>query len=100
MSVIDWNKLEGFEWDVGNERKSVTKHSVTNLESEEIFFNKPLVVSVDSKHSIYESRHYALGQTHQGRLLFVSFTIRKKKFVRVISARDMSKKERRQYEEA
>lgn len=87
-----------FEWDKGNINKNFIRHNVTDKEAEEIFSNKPLV-SKDAKHSITEKRFQALGKTDKGRLLFVSFTIRNEK-IRVISARDMNKKEVRVYEEA
>lgn len=88
---------EGFEWDEGNDTKNWEKHSVKKTEAEQIFFNMPLVVS-DTKSS-NEARFLALGKTSEGRLLTIIFTIRKKKFIRVISARDMSRKERKAYEE-
>ena len=86
-----------FEWDKGNINKNFIRHGVTNKETEEVFSNKPLV-SEDVKHSITEKRFQALGKTDEGRLLFVSFTIRYEK-VRVISARDMNKREVKMYEE-
>ena len=94
------NKLlincEGFLWDEGNSEKNWIKHKVSKLECEEIFFNLPLVVSDDAKHSDYETRYYALGKTKFERHLFVVFTIRTN-LIRVISARDMNKKERKIY---
>ncbi len=87
----------GFEWDDSNKDKSWIKHRVSNSECEQIFFNHPLVVHVDAKHSDFEQRYYALGITDLGRKLFVVFTIRNKK-IRIISARDMSRKERKIYE--
>jgi len=97
-----WKKLllecNGFEWDDGNRDKNLLKHQVTNTESEQIFFNQPLIVHFDGKHSQSENRFYALGHTDTGRMLFVVFTIRDKK-IRVISSRDMSRKERAIYRE-
>jgi hypothetical protein len=90
--------LEGFDWDGANLTKNWEKHRVTPWECEQIFFNLPLVVTDDSAHSVTEARHYVLGQTDAGRRLFLVFTIRRKR-VRVISARDMSVKERRTYDE-
>lgn len=88
-----------FEWDKGNINKNFIKHNVTDKEAEEAFSSKPPLVSKDIKHSRLEKRLQALGVTDQGRLLFVSFTIRNEK-VRIISARDMNKKEVKIYEEA
>lgn len=62
------------------------------------FFNEPLIVTKDEPHSIVEVRYFVLGKTDKERLLFIIFTIRGKK-IRIISARDMSKKERRIYYE-
>ncbi|KQC15222.1 MAG: hypothetical protein APR63_12450 [Desulfuromonas sp. SDB] len=87
----------GFEWDQHNVEKNWEKHNVTPLECEQIFFNQPLVIADDTKHSQTEQRFYVLGKTDLGRKLFVVFTIRKKK-IRIISARDMNKKEKRSYE--
>jgi len=63
-------------------------------ECEELFFNRPLIVGSDEEHSVGEERFYALGQSDSGRPMFVVFTIRGR-LIRVISARDMSRKERR-----
>ena len=91
-------ECSGFQWDEGNKNKNWIKHQVTNNECEQIFFNQPLIVNYDIKHSYMEQRFYTLGQTDLGRRLFVVFTIRNKK-IRIISARDMSKKEREIYGE-
>lgn len=85
-----------FDWDKGNINKNWLKHKVTNKEAEEAFGNKPLFVHRDPGHSEKEPRFRALGKTNDNKLLFLSFTIRSNK-VRVISARNMSKKERRAY---
>lgn len=87
----------GFRWDRNNIEKNWLKHKVSPVECEQIFFNKALVAE-DLKHSQREKRYYVLGLTDGKRLLFVSFTIRRN-LIRVISARDMSKKERKIYEE-
>lgn len=88
-----------FEWDEGNKDKNDIKHKVTIREAEEIFANRPFFVSVDADHSKVEQRYQALGKTVNGRLLFVAFTIRRDK-VRIISVRDMSKREKRIYEKS
>src|SRR5574337_428238 len=89
-------KCVGFEWDAGNLAKSWEKHEVSGSECEQVFFNHPLVAARDEKHSGEEDRYFALGHTDAGRLLFVVFTIRKD-LIRVISARDMNRKERKVY---
>jgi hypothetical protein len=95
---IEFEKLNGFEWDQGNVDKNLIKHNVENWECEQVFFNDPLVVLDDPKHSIAEKRFAAFGRTDVGRLLVVIFTIRSK-LIRVISAREMSRRERNFYEE-
>lgn len=87
----------GFEWDDGNRDKNRVKHNVLNGECEEVFFNQPLIVLDDANHSKKEIREAAFGVTDNGRRLTVVFT-RRKNLIRVISARDMNKKERRFYE--
>jgi uncharacterized DUF497 family protein len=94
--MLDLEQFTGFDWDDGNIGKSWEKHYVSDLECEEVFFNRPLLVFPDPKHSEHEERFYALGRTNQGRRLFVVFTYRGDK-IRIISARDMTKRERSFY---
>jgi uncharacterized protein len=86
----------GFEWDKGNVDKNRIKHKVSSSECEQIFFNHPLLIQDDILHSATEKRYYALGKTDTNRFLFVVFTVRND-LIRVISARDMSRKERKVY---
>jgi uncharacterized DUF497 family protein len=88
----------GFQWDRGNLDKNLVKHKVENWECEQIFFNAPLLVLEDPNHSRSERRWAAFGRTDAGRLLVVIFT-KRGDLLRVISARDMNKKERDFYEE-
>ena len=88
----------GFQWDQGNIDKNLIKHKVENWECEQLFFNIPLLVIDDPKHSISEKRWAAFGKTDADRLLIVVFT-KRGDLVRVISARDMNKKEREFYDE-
>ena len=98
--MIDWKQITGFEWDLGNERKSEEKHSVSRFEAEQIFFNTPLLVLADQKHSQNEARYHALGKSNNARLLHITFTLRSDDtLIRVISARDMHRKERNIYEQ-
>jgi len=89
--------IKSFDWDKANIVKSETKHNVKWYECEQIFFNRPLLLLDDKKHSTAEERHFVYGKTDEGRLLTIVFTIRDNK-IRVISARPMSRKERRRYE--
>ena len=98
--MIDWSRVEGFQWDDGNGRKSVEKHHVSQVEAEQVFFNEPLLVVEDVSHSIEELRLHALGHTDLGRLLHITFTLREGgHLIRVISARAMHRKERARYEQ-
>jgi hypothetical protein len=93
------SNCEGFEWDKANIEKNWLRHNVSPFECEPVFFNTPLIIADDTKHSGGERRYYMLGKTDSSRMLFVAFTIRKN-LIRVISARDMSRKERNAYEKA
>ena len=86
----------GFEWDDGNQTKNWEKHDVSMGECEQIFFRQPLIVRRDMKHSKAEIRYYALGRTDAERLLFLVFAVRKDQ-IRVISARDMTRAEKKRY---
>ena len=90
-------RCTGFEWDIGNVEKNWLKHKVSPVECEQIFFNQPLIID-DPGHSISEKRYAAFGITDAGRLLAVIFT-KRRKLIRVISAREMNRKERKFYEE-
>lgn len=82
-----------FEWDEGNRDKNLKKHRVTNQECEEVFFDPQKKTLSDPLHSGKEERFILIGQTKKQRLLFIVFTIRKQR-VRIISARDLNKKEK------
>jgi uncharacterized protein len=86
-----------FDWDEHNLDKNRDKHAVNPGECEEVFFNQPLLVVDDPGHSLVEVRFHALGKSDAGRRLLVVFTLRGTK-IRVISVRDMSRKERAIYE--
>ena len=97
--MIDFARITGFEWDRGNALKN-DRHGVTMLEAEQIFFFVPLIVTPDERHSRSEPRWRALGRTLLGRRLTIIFTLRAGgKLIRVISARDMHRKERIIYEQ-
>ena len=94
--VGDW---DGFDWDEGNLLKNWERHRVSASECEQVFFNRPLVAGLDEKHSSREGRYYPLGVTDAARHLFVVFTVRGTR-IRVISARDMSRRERKLFEQS
>lgn len=89
----------GFEWDAGNVDKSWERQQVSAVECEQVFFQRPVLIAPDSRHSRGEPRYAALGRTASGRLLTIVFTVREDR-VRVISARPMSRRERRAYGQA
>jgi uncharacterized DUF497 family protein len=98
--MLDLSRIEGFDWDHGNARKSVEKHDVGQGEAEQVFFNDPLLILPDVGHSMREIRLHAMGRTDAGRLLHISFTLRGDgRLIRVISARTMSARERVRYEQ-
>jgi len=97
--MIELALVKGFEWDDGNSRKSTEKHSVIQSEAEQIFFNQPLLLLDDIAHSQKEPRYHALGKTDDGRKLHITFTLRARgTLIRIVSARDMNRKERAVYE--
>ena len=98
--VDDLDKVTGFDWDEGNARKN-DKHGVSAAQAEQVFFNAPLLLLDDAAHSQHERRLHALGKTDGGRGLHISFTLRQSgTLIRVISARDLHRKERAIYDQA
>ncbi len=97
--MIDFGYVEGFDWDTGNARKN-ERHGVSQAEAEQVFFDPRLLVALDPAHSAHEPRWHALGATVSGRPLHITFTLRFGGVkIRVISARDMSRKEKIYYEQ-
>jgi uncharacterized DUF497 family protein len=99
--MIDWSRVEGFDWDDGNAGKlAASDRGISLAEVEQVFLNEPLIVGPDQRHSVGEPRFHALGKTDHGSRLFVSFTLRRQEtLVRIISARVMNRKERNRYEQ-
>jgi uncharacterized DUF497 family protein len=99
--MINWKQVVGFDRDAGNEWKSEEKHAVGRFEAEQVFFNQPLLVLADWKHSENEKRFHALGKSNDARLLHTTFTLRSADtLIRIISVRDMHRKERNYYEQS
>ena len=101
MGILDdfIRGLEGFEWDAGNSDKNWLRHEVRQAEAEQALLNRPLVLAVALKHGAKESRFVAFGRTDAARQLAVVFTVRANR-VRVISARPLSRAERKVYAQA
>ena len=99
--MLNFHRVTGFDWDKGNFRKSKEKHDVSQAEAEQVFFNHPLLLLLDDKHSQTEMRYHAYGISDSGRKLHITFTLREcETLIRVISARDMHRKERMIYDKA
>lgn len=97
MLIIELPKPVEFVWDGGNANKNLVKHTVSNQECEEVFVVGQLIFAEDFLHSKSEVRYIAVGPSKSNRLLYIVFTIRNNR-IRIISARDTSKKERKFYE--
>lgn len=98
--MVNWHKIIGFDWDDGHVRKNVEKHSVGQAQAEQVFLNSPLLISSDGEHTLTERRWNALGNTSEGRTLHFTLTLRDdERRIRIISARDMKCKERKQYDQ-
>ncbi len=95
---VDFSNINAFQWDIGNSKKP-KKHGLSIEEVDEAFFDDQRIVFDDWKHSITEKRFTLLGKTKQERIVNVTFTIRNRK-IRVITARDINKKEVFLYEKA
>ena len=96
--MIDRGRVTSFDWDDGNARKNLV-HNVAQAEAEQVFFNEHLITN-DLAHSVKEPRWHLLGVTNSGRLLHLIFTLREHGTkIRIISARDMSRRERSVYAE-
>ena len=99
--MVDLSKIIGFDWDDGNARKNHEKHNVSQSEAEQVFFNESLLLLLDSNHSRIEARYHAYGKTNDARKLHIAFTLRARNtLIRVISARDMHRKEKVIYDKA
>jgi len=99
MDIERFKKLQRFEWDKWNIDKIYFKHRVEPFECEEVFFDENKVMLTDVLHSVKEEKHILLGKTKENKLLFIVFTTRGNK-IRIISARDINKKERHLYEKS
>ena len=93
-----FEQFSGFQWDRGNIDKNLIQHNVENWECEQVFFNRPLLVLDDPKHSVSEKRWAAFGKADEDRFLVVIFT-KRNNLIRIISSRDMNKRERKYYDE-
>ncbi|WKZ46048.1 MAG: BrnT family toxin [Anaerolineales bacterium] len=87
-----------FEWDPRKTETNLQKHGVSFTEAGTIFGNELAVTVPDPDHSKNEERYITIGWSSRGRLLMVSHTDREDR-IRIISARELTKAERKTYEE-
>ena len=87
-----------FEWDYDKQLGNVGKHGVDFAEASTVF-GDPLEITIsDPDHSIAEHRFLSVGLSRNGRVLVVSYVERANGRIRIISAREASHRERRDYE--
>ncbi|HEX3529923.1 MAG TPA: BrnT family toxin [Thermoanaerobaculia bacterium] len=86
------------EWDPEKASHNLKKHGVSFEEAKTVFDDALFLVYADPAHSMEENRLLILGQSDRGRLLVVAYTERRKS-VRLISAREATRRERKAYEE-
>lgn len=96
---VSYKETIGFIWDKGNKDKNWIKHQVADRECEEVLFDENKKIYKDKLHSAKEERFILLGKTKKDRLLYTVFTVGNKK-IRIISARDINRKERKLYEKS
>ena len=89
-----------FEWDIEKGKSTFKKHKVEFSEAETVFGDPLARVQVDERHSIGEKREILIGHSIKNRLLVVSYTEKESDTVRVISARQATLAERKDYEQA
>lgn len=94
--MINFEKIDGFDWDGGNIEKNLIKHGINCQEAEEIFLDVNSIHLEDTKHSLKEERFARIGRNFSNKILIAFFTIRKNK-IRIISVRGVNKKEKDLY---
>lgn len=88
-----------FEWDATKAASNIRKHGATFEEASSVFLDQFAVSGPDPDHSIEEFRYISFGMSSLGRLLAVSHTYRPG-IIRIISARRVTRAERKIYEES
>ena len=87
-----------FEWDQTKAAANVSKHAVSFDEAKTVFDDPLYVDFYNPDHSLNEHRYIIIGESEQGRLLMVSYT-ELGDTIRIISSRELTPAERKQYEE-
>ena len=89
-----------FEWDESKNEANIKKHKISFEEAQTVFFDPMTKVAPDPDHSKQEERFIAVGHSSNHRLLLVVHCFREKdETIRIISARKLTKTERKQFEE-
>ena len=91
-----------FEWDEPKERTNLGKHGISFDEAKAVFFDPLHLSLLDHRFSYFEERWITLGQTGKRKLVVVAqliFSEEGEEVIRIISAREATANERRQYEE-
>jgi uncharacterized DUF497 family protein len=89
----------GFEWDPNKAARNLERHRVSFEEAATVFDDPMFITLVDEDHSTDEERYITIGLSNQGRVLLLAHTDRKGQ-IRIISAREATRKEKQYYAEA
>ena len=87
-----------FEWDQAKASANLSKHAVSFNEAKTVFDDPLYVDFYDPDHSLNEDRHIIIGESEQGRLLLVSY-VEIGDTIRIVSSRQITPVERKEYEE-
>jgi uncharacterized DUF497 family protein len=89
----------GFEWDANKAALNLKKHAVSFDEGTTVFDDPLAVIFADPNHSLRERREVIVGHSINNRLILVCFSERSEETIRIFSARTLTKRERKDYEE-
>jgi uncharacterized protein len=88
-----------FDWDENKAVSNLSKHGVSFEEAKTVFDDPLYVDFYDPAHSEEEDRYLIVGESSQRRLLIASYTEKRGNLIRLISAREVTRTERKVYEE-
>jgi uncharacterized DUF497 family protein len=93
--------MNAFTWDIPKSIANFEKHGVPFEEAATVFGDSNGLDGDDAEHSTHEPCRLHIGESVTGRILFVVYTIRRtrdeKETIRIISARQASRREREAY---
>lgn len=87
-----------FEWNPEKAKVNLKKHQISFEEASTVFDDPLFITFLDEEHSIGEERYITMGLSQKENLLLVAHTDREGR-IRIISAREATRNERRFYEE-